>query len=89
MPLQVPTASFRYLPAIIVILFAALFLAGCAGDMDKLRSTSAAPACKALIGPIKYNSTKPKSGRFAGPQLAPDLKQRNQVGQQLRCPQYR
>lgn len=63
-------------------------LSGCAGDLDKLRTTSTTPVCTALIGPIKYNTQKRTSLRFAGPKLAPDLKQRNQVGQNLGCKQY-
>lgn len=46
------------------------------------------PICKALIGPIKYNSTKKTSLRFAGQVLALDLKQRNQVGERLGCTGY-
>lgn len=63
-------------------------LSGCAGgpkpSLDQIK-----PVCDALIGPIKYNSTVKTSQRFAGPQLAPDLKARNQVGQWLGCPAYR
>jgi hypothetical protein len=72
------------------VLFATLLLAGCVeGSLDKLKGTSTAPVCVALIGPIKYNSVDLKSARHAGPKLAPDLKRRNQVGSNLRCPQYR
>lgn len=66
-----------------------MLLSACAGDLDKLKTTSTTPVCSALIGPIKYNSQKPTSPRFAGKALAPDLKQRNQVGEKLRCPAYR
>ena len=45
--------------------------------------------CEALIGPIHYTTYDPKSGRYSGHILALDLKQRNQVGQALHCPQYR
>ncbi len=48
-----------------------------------------APICKALIGPIKYNSTVPGSKRFAAALLAMDLKERNQVGRNLGCPLYK
>lgn len=65
-----------------------VLLAGCAHVPDG-RPTTRQPVCDALIGPIKYNSTNPKSRRHAGPDLAPDLKRRNQVGVNLRCPQYR
>lgn len=76
------------LPVIIALLMFILMLAGCASTPD-LRPTSTAPVCTALIGPIKYNSTNPKSPRHAGPKLAPDLKARNQVGENLNCPAYR
>lgn len=74
-----------------VPLLALLLLSGCSfGSLDKFaKPTSTTPVCKALIGPIQYNSQKPESRRFAGPDLAPDLKQRNQVGEKLHCPQYR
>ncbi len=45
--------------------------------------------CHALIGPIRYNTYDPKSGRYSGHVLALDLKVRNQIGQALRCPKYR
>lgn len=45
--------------------------------------------CKALLTPIEYNSTNPKSERFAGRKLAPDLAQHNRVGMNLACPEYR
>lgn len=92
MPLQFPTGLYPYRGAIfiacglVVIMF---LLSGCAGRMPKLDTTSTTPVCSALIGPIKYNSQKRTSARFAGPKLAPDLKQRNQVGENLNCPQYR
>jgi hypothetical protein len=65
-----------------------LMLAGCAaGPKPSLNQIE--PVCTALIGPIPYNTYSPKSRRFAGPALAPDLKRRNQVGQNLGCPAYR
>lgn len=75
--------------ALAFVIIVPLLLAGCAGDMDKLKSTSTVPVCKALVGPIKYNSQKLKSRRHAGPDLAQDLKQRNQVGEKLHCPAYK
>ena len=45
--------------------------------------------CRALVGPIRYNTYDPKSGRYSGHVLALDLKVRNQIGQALRCPLYR
>jgi hypothetical protein len=72
---------------LILLLILILVLAGCAGGPKP--ETRLAPACSALIGPIHYNSYVPKSRRYAGPDLAPDLKRRNQVGTYLGCPQYR
>lgn len=62
-------------------------LTGCATVPGPTASRT--PVCDALVGPIKYNSTTRTSARFAGPALAPDLNQRNQVGINLRCPKYR
>lgn len=72
---------------IIVLFLLLLGLCSCAGGPKP--ETRLAPACSALIGPIHYNSYVPKSRRYAGPDLAPDLKRRNQVGTYLNCPQYR
>lgn len=66
----------------------ALVLAGCA-TTSQLPPSAIAPICKAMIGPIKYNSMSPASKRFAGALLALDLKQRNQVGRNLGCPLYK
>ena len=44
--------------------------------------------CNALVGPIRYNTFDPKSGRYSGHVLALDLKVRNQIGEALRCPLY-
>ena len=66
----------------------ALVLAGCA-TTSQLPPSTIAPICKALIGPIKYNSMTPTSKRFAAALLAMDLKQRNQVGRTLGCPLYK
>lgn len=63
-------------------------LAGCVtGQAPSPSDTSS--ICKALIGPLKYNTHNKDSKRFAAAVLALDLKQRNQVGQALHCPQYR
>jgi len=71
------------------ILLLALALAGCQHTDANLRPSDTSAICQALIGPIKYNSQKKDSSRYAAAVLALDLKQRNQVGQALRCPQYR
>ena len=68
------------------LILAAALLGGCTTTQGKVEGL--APVCEALIGPIKYNSTKTSSARHAGPELAKDLKQRNQVGERLRCPAY-
>lgn len=68
-------------------LLALLLLAGC--DKDDLRPDDKSAICKALVGPIKYNTTDPKSKRHAGVVLGLDLKERNQIGRGLNCPQYR
>lgn len=71
------------------VMFAYLLLVGCVTTSSPPPSTRVTPVCTALLGPIQYNSQNPKSRRHAGPDLAPDLKRRNQVGQNLRCPAYR
>lgn len=68
----------------IPLLVILLSVSGCAGG-PKPSLDQITPICTAMIGPIHYNSTVPKSKRFAGAQLAPDLKQRNQVGRYLGC----
>jgi len=72
----------------IIIILALLVIGGCARN-PTLRSTRIEPTCTALIGPIKYSSTNTKSRRYAGVDLAVDLKRRNQVGVALHCPEYR
>ena len=53
------------------------------------RTIKPQPVCEALVGPIKYNSKDAKSRRHAGPDLAADLRVRNRVGVNLKCPAYR
>lgn len=60
-------------------------LGGCITDGS---TTSLAPVCDALIGPLKYSSTNKNSTRYAAKDLAPDLALRNRVGVNLGCPQY-
>ena len=76
----------RWIPIGIAFILA-LGLSGCLED--QLPPSTIAPICKALIGPIKYNSQSPMSKRFAAALLAMDLKQRNQVGRNLGCPLYK
>ena len=63
-------------------------LAGCVTD-GLMPLTTLTPICSALVGPIKYNTFKKLSLRYAGRVLAGDLHQRNEIGQRLGCPQYR
>jgi len=70
--------------AIILLLLAA----APAGCNPVLSPTTLQSICTALIGPIYYNTTTKTSSRYAGRVLGMDLKQRNQVGQRLGCPQY-
>ncbi len=73
---------------IFILVLAVVALSGCA-TVPIGKTVTTTPVCAALIGPIKYNSQNLKSRRHAGPDLAPDLKRRNQVGQGLNCPEYR
>lgn len=77
----------KYIAPVLVILSLAIVLAGC--DTSQLPPSSIAPICKALIGPIKYNTYNPASKRYAAYLLSLDLKSRNQVGRSLGCPQYK
>ncbi len=72
---------------IIAPLIALLLLAAC--QTDGVGPKALSPVCDALIGPIKYTSTNKASRRYAGPDLAPDLKKRNQVGQGLHCKAFK
>jgi hypothetical protein len=70
-----------------IALLGAFLLTGC--DLDNLNPKQTSTVCKALIGPIKYNTYNKLSQRYAAMLLASDLQQRNLVGQYLKCPQYR
>ena len=75
---------------IAVLLLIAFAAAGCVTNgTTGYRPSDKNAVCKALNGPIKYNSTRPQSARFAGAVLALDLKERNEIGRQLNCPQFR
>ena len=50
--------------------------------------TEVKPICDALYGPLRYNSTNKESFRYAGKTLVIDLKQRNDIGRRLNCPQF-
>jgi hypothetical protein len=76
----------------IALLPIALLLMGAAGPVGCTPNLSPAglhAICNALVGPIRYNTYNRASGRYAGPILGLDLKQRNQIGQRLGCPQFR
>lgn len=60
----------------------AMSVAGC---QTASTVTTTKTVCKALDGPIKYSSRNPKSDRFAGKALAPDLARRNRTGENLKC----
>ena len=65
-----------------------LTLACCDGP-DDLSPNQKTAICRSLIGPIRYNTFDKTSQRYAAILLALDLKQRNQVGVRLKCPQYK
>lgn len=72
----------------LIVLPVALLLAACEPTPQQI-ALHRTPICDALIGPIRYSSTNKQSNRYAAAVLALDLKQRNQVGEYLRCPAYR
>lgn len=72
------------------IIFAAslaVLLAGC--TEDDLPPSAIAPICKALVGPIKYNTKDVMSQRYAAYLLSLDLHQRNEIGRKLKCPKFK
>jgi hypothetical protein len=74
----------------IAVILLALSCAGCVTNgTTAYRPDNKNAVCKALKDPIKYNSQNPKSQRYAGALLALDLKERNSIGRQLNCPQFR
>lgn len=81
-------ASLHSLWTLSILGVVLLLMTGCS-SLPKAAPTSTKPVCKALIGPIRYNDQNINSRRHAGPDLAPDLKARNQVGVGLKCPAYR
>jgi hypothetical protein len=60
----------------------------CSCGPDDLSPNQKTAICRALIGPIRYNTFDKTSQRYAAILLALDLKQRNQVGARLGCPKY-
>lgn len=68
----------------LIALFALLGLGACTTGAATPKAV-----CNALLSPIVYNSVNPKSRRFAGPDLAPDIATHNRVGVNLACPAYK
>lgn len=66
-----------------LLFLVAITLAAC--DPGDLNQADLTVVCHALIKPIKYNTYKATSGRFAGKTLALDLKQRNEIYTKLDC----
>lgn len=62
------------------------FLTGC--GLDDIPPSSIPVICKALVGPIKYNSTNVMSQRYAAYLLSLDLHQRNEIGRKIGCPAF-
>ena len=75
---------FKLLPALLL----AASLGGCVTD-GLMPISTMTPICSALVGPLKYNTFKKLSLRYAGRVLAGDLHQRNEIGQRLGCPNFR
>lgn len=73
----------------VILAAVGLLLGGCNLAKYNLTRASVPAICQALIGPIKYNTYNRLSKRFAGYLLAMDLQQRNEVGHELHCPQYK
>ena len=71
----------------IVIILLALAVAGC--QTDGTTRSVIRDVCPALTHPIKYTSKNRKSDYYAARKLAPQLAEKNAVGVNLRCPNYR
>jgi len=61
----------------------AVGLASC--DPADLTPTQTRTICRAMVGPIQYNTFDAKSRRYAAVLLALDLNQRNQIYTRLHC----
>ena len=72
----------------LTLVFAALLvLTGC--NVADIPPSAIPPICRALVGPIKYNSTNAMSQRYAAYLLSLDLHQRNEIGRKLGCPAFK
>ena len=67
-----------------VLLVTGVMLAGC--NVSDIPSAQIPDICRAMIGPIHYNSTNPHSKRYAAYLLKMDLAERNRVYIALHCP---
>jgi hypothetical protein len=72
---------------IAIVITALNLLAGC--DVADLPPSSIAPICRALVGPIKYNTKNVMSQRYAAYLLSLDIHARNEIGRKLNCPKYK
>lgn len=70
-----------------MVLGSFLLLSGC--DVADIPPSAIPPICRALVGPIKYNSTNIMSQRYAAYLLTLDLHARNEIGRKLGCPQFK
>lgn len=71
---------------VLMTICAAALLAGFAGCTPQdLSPAQTKTICRALVGPIKYNTYNTASQRYAAILLALDLKQRNQIWTALHC----
>lgn len=77
----------RKVSLFVILCTCAVLLGAC--DPSDLSPATLDAICTAVVGPIKYNTYNKASGRYSGPVLALDLKERNQIGQRLGCPLYR
>ena len=70
-----------------MIFLTCFMVSGC--DVADIPPSAIPPICRALVGPIKYNSTNIMSQRYAAYLLTLDLHARNQIGRKLGCPQFK
>lgn len=69
---------------LIVLIVSGFLLAGC--DPGDIPPAQIPDVCRALIGPIKYNTYNKNSQRYAAYLLGMDLAERNRVYTALHCP---
>ena len=81
------TIDMRKVPLIATLCILGVLVAGC--GTEDIPPSAIPPICRALVGPIKYNSKNVMSQRYAAYLLALDLHQRNVIGKKLGCPQYK